>query len=160
MGISPLYVASKHGHSEIVEKLIELGADDQFKTELLKMTSLHVASQHGHLTCVKILIKENLKRFKVNSFDKKEMNLENALKETPLRLACKNGHKNVVAYLIEMGFDVNEIMIHHDVMCNGEILLHTAAKRGHGQVVECLLNNGAICDYHKNFNGIISIVIN
>lgn len=56
-GYTPLHYAARAGHREVVEYLIQLGADVNFPTRANRCTALHRASQQGHLDIVTILLK-------------------------------------------------------------------------------------------------------
>ncbi len=54
---TPLHSASMYGHHQIVELLIEKGADVNIQTEPQKYAPIHSASFAGHLKTIKILVK-------------------------------------------------------------------------------------------------------
>jgi serine/threonine-protein phosphatase 6 regulatory ankyrin repeat subunit B len=55
-GVTPLYTASRHGHTEIVELLLNNKADLNICYEGL--SPLYIASLHGHTENVKLLLNE------------------------------------------------------------------------------------------------------
>jgi serine/threonine-protein phosphatase 6 regulatory ankyrin repeat subunit B len=52
-GVSPLYTASRHGHTEIVELLLNNNADPNICYE--GVSPLYTASLHGHTEIVKLM---------------------------------------------------------------------------------------------------------
>ena len=54
---TPLYYASKHGHLDIVEFLVESGANRILMIFSL-WTTLHYAAQQGHVEIVKYLVSD------------------------------------------------------------------------------------------------------
>jgi hypothetical protein len=86
------------------------------------------AAERGLLNAVLILVREF-------GADVSHVNLS----ATPLMLAAKEGHLDVVRYLVRAGADVNQVS-HY---CTALII---AAHRGHLAVVRCLLEFGAQVD--------------
>ena len=88
-------------------------------------TSLHYAAENGSFSICNLI---------VNHSDDK--NLENSLGVTPLVLAAKNGHMDIVEMFIKDGINDDE--------CNpknilGNTPLHEAAKRGHLNVCQVIV---------------------
>ena len=54
--MTPLYLASKYGHSKIVEYLLKKGADANV-CDYVNKSPLYVASENGHVEVVNILLK-------------------------------------------------------------------------------------------------------
>ncbi|WP_353275368.1 ankyrin repeat domain-containing protein [Wolbachia endosymbiont (group A) of Pipizella viduata] len=83
-----LHSAAKNGHADVVNALIQNGAnvnaEDNFKS-----TPLHNAARNGHIDTVKVLI---AKRADVNAKDIDGY--------TPLHWATRNGHTEIVRILI------------------------------------------------------------
>jgi len=52
--ITPLHYASEHGHTDVIQLLIDHGADIDAKNKW-GTTPLHLASSHGHTEIVKLL---------------------------------------------------------------------------------------------------------
>ena len=82
---SPLLVASRGGHFEVVRLLIESGADLDKATKSTGFTSLLVASQKGHAEVVRLLIEAGAD---------KEKSSNGGI--TPLIMASQRGHLDVV----------------------------------------------------------------
>lgn len=91
---TPLVVAAKNGHVEMVKVLVELGADANDKGRTGR-TTLHIAAEEGQVEVVRLLIGEL--GVDVHAKDKKG--------ETPLHFAAKCGHAGVVRALLELGAD-------------------------------------------------------
>jgi hypothetical protein len=94
-GKTPLIIASKRGHLDIVKKLLEKGADVNCKDANGK-TPLIIASECGHLNIVKNLLGKGA-----------DVNCKDANGKTPLIIASECGHLNIVKNLLEKGADVN-----------------------------------------------------
>lgn len=89
--------------------------------------NIHTAAEHGDLELVKSFIEQNPKLL----HDKDNEG------NTPLHIACLNGKKSIVEFLISQNADVNE----KNNMGNPS--LHFAALGGYADIIEILLENGA-----------------
>ena len=127
-GATPLYVAAKNGHSEVVQHLLAKGGIDVNEADNDGVTPLYAAAQEGHSEVVKhLLAKEDID---VNKADNDG--------DTPLYIAAQNGHLDVVKYLLaKEDIDVNK--------ADYELAtpLYAAAYNGHLNVIERLVENGA-----------------
>jgi transglutaminase-like putative cysteine protease len=122
-GLTPLDIAARRNHKEVVKLLIDNGAD----------VSLHVATHLGDLARAKSLIEEGA-----------GVNAEDFGGETPLHIAAAKGHKEIAELLIAKGADVN-------AKNNwGETPLHTSAAKGHKEIVEYLVGKGADVNIREN----------
>ena len=92
-GKTPLTIASKSGHPEIVGMLINRGADVNARDKYGN-TPLTWASWNGHTEIVQILINRGA-----------NMNLQDNNGNTPLMYASKFGYTEIVRLLIEAGAD-------------------------------------------------------
>jgi len=124
---TPLAVASKYGHLEIVKYLIKAGADNK-KTGL--GVPLTLASENGQLAVVKVLLAAGA-NIKGNDY----LAFENGVKcWTPLSIAVENGHLNVVKLLLSEGADIKEVdqsgALRHPVYSNNIALVRTLLSAG------------------------------
>lgn len=119
-----LHHAALEGHEDVVELLLENGAEvDAPETD--GMTALHWAAFRGSVEVVDILLDY-----------KADITIE-ALSGLPLHWAAGNGQKKVVEALLANGAGVdsrNE---------NGATALHWAAQAEHAETVRVLLASGA-----------------
>ena len=93
----------------------------------IQAEEIHLAAQQGDLTKVKGLLEENPGLLEARSENEK----------TPLHFSAQGGHRELVAFLIEKGADVNAENI------ASETPLHYAAAMGHRDVVDLLISRGA-----------------
>ncbi|PSL19443.1 ankyrin repeat domain-containing protein [Shimia abyssi] len=96
-GVTPLFVAAKFGHVDLVQELLARGADPtifffQDDGAYTVGTALHHAAGYGHIEVVKLLIKAGAD----------PANYEQYI-ATPLHQALRGGHKEVAELLIEAG---------------------------------------------------------
>ncbi|KAF6018926.1 FEM1C [Bugula neritina] len=133
-GATPLVMATKNGHYEVVQFLIEhCGADVElvgsvtFDGETIDgAPPLWCAAAAGHLDIVKFLIQHNA-----------NVNNTTVTNSTPLRAACFDGHFEIVKYLVERNADI-EIANRHGHTC-----LMISCYKGHLDIVKYLLDTGA-----------------
>lgn len=133
-GATPLVIACRNGHQDVVEYLIEIcNADIElpgsviFDGETIEgAPPLWCAAAAGHLGIVKFLIEHGAK---VNSTTRTN--------STPLRAACFDGHLEIVKYLIQNGADM-EVANRHGHTC-----LMIACYKGHIKVAKYLLSLNA-----------------
>ncbi|CAF1114056.1 unnamed protein product [Rotaria sordida] len=91
---SSLIVAANHGHTQIVNYLIEKNAELESKTYIDENTALAVAAIKGHLESVRLLYKSGA-----------SSNVENHEKKTRIVLAAENNQLDVVNFLLEHNHD-------------------------------------------------------
>ncbi|KAK3773373.1 hypothetical protein RRG08_023251 [Elysia crispata] len=152
---SPLHIAAKQGYLEILQCLLENGADLDDKNEE-EETPLHLAAKHGRTNIVRELIKT----------DTTIVNDEDEDSNTALHLAAQCGHHKVVKLLLDLGADVSarnynawtpldlaaskgwtktcSVLLEEDAPVdpidkNKTTPLHLASSFGHSKVVKLLL---------------------
>ncbi|TPX36279.1 hypothetical protein SmJEL517_g01648 [Synchytrium microbalum] len=130
----PLHYASEAGHHEIVQELLESGADANI-IDAIYWSGLHYASRNGHLKAVQILIEHGAN---VNSRGKSEWKgpLFKHWSATPLCLASEYGRKDIVQYLLDKGAIVQP----DDNLWSP---LMYAAVGGHLDIARVLIQGGA-----------------
>lgn len=89
-GETPLYVASRNGFLEIVNSLLDKGADPTSVTKSFAESALYAASEQGHLDIVKVLLARGAKET-MNHTTKEAL--------TAVCIAAKNGFVEVVTEL-------------------------------------------------------------
>ncbi|GLB45326.1 hypothetical protein LshimejAT787_2100860 [Lyophyllum shimeji] len=129
---TPLYRAADNGHGEVVQVLLEHGADINAK-DIDGKTALHgAAAAWSSLAVVRLLLEKGA-----------IVDAKCARGTTPLYEAAqqRDGRgRDVIVLLLEHGADVNAKCI------GGETALHAAAARSSLEVVRVLLEKGAIVD--------------
>jgi ankyrin repeat protein/serine/threonine protein kinase len=137
-GGTPLYWASRNGHSEVVGQLLAAGADvNQARTDT-GTTPLYSASSNGHSEVVGQLLAAGADVNQATTDDG----------STPLYMALSNGHSEVVGQLLAAGADVNQARTD-----NGSTPLYWASSNGHSEVVGQLLAAGADVNQARTGDG-------
>ena len=167
---SPLKVAAQHNQPEILEYLIEKGADIN-GNEAMYNAPIMIAHRKEHIKIVATLLKhdpilpdwlnkddliksymhkaieaddvfsvETLLTCSKAHIDSTEFNFLSFIKLTLLDKACTSGSTEVVAKLIELGASTNLVDNLHITA------LHRAVFNGSPEIVELLLDNGVIVD--------------
>ncbi len=113
-------MAAFRGHTEVVNLLLEKGANIEAKNKF-GYTALHLAAYFGELEVATALIEKEENKKEVNQNQK-----------TPLHLAAQEGHAAIVNLLLEKGANIEA----EDKY--GKTPLHLATFRGHTEVVSAL----------------------
>ena len=128
---TPLYRAAKHGQKDVVQLLLDLGAEPN-KADILGWNPLYVAAQQGHGDVVQLLIDKgaepnkacegttngwtplhraaytgNTHTVNVLLNGGAKPNVADKLQKTPLFLAAIYGHETVIQLLLDRGADPN-----------------------------------------------------
>ncbi|KAG0241203.1 hypothetical protein BGW41_006196 [Actinomortierella wolfii] len=126
-GRSPLMTAARYGHDAVVERLLQLGHDqDEISRDPHDNNILMIAAQHGH-----IAVFERYAR----AFPR-VVHLTNNQGRTALIAAARYGHVEMVKILLDLDADIN----HQDN--DGATALHCAAAYGNLQCIEVLIQRG------------------
>ncbi len=131
---TPLHRASQHGHKDIVDFLLQEGANLEART-VLGMTPLYVAIYSQKRDIVQFLIEKGADIRAVRSDG-----------ETMLHIAAAIGNEGIVDELISNGLDVNVNKRY------GITPLHLASIFGHKATVQTLVSHGADTNA-RNDNG-------
>ena len=122
-----LHFAVHKAHADVVQVLIDAGVDIEAKNDK-GHSPLHMASFLGALTTMKQLVKAGA-----------DVRATDAKRYTCLRLAAFGGHTDAVRYLVSLPeVDLNHRDSYH------RTALQVAVKRKHADVVQVLIDAGAI----------------
>jgi ankyrin repeat protein len=155
---NPYHDAAKYGVTQL-EEAKKTGADINGQ-DSDKRTALHYAAKSNNVESVKFLIANGAK-----------LNIQDEDQETPLFIACDEGFDEVTKVLLEAGADPNILNEDHEAPLSiassdghgacvrlllatkkvdmnnqdegGGTALYYAAKRGHADIVQMLLDAGA-----------------
>ncbi|XP_031640193.1 melanization protease 1-like [Contarinia nasturtii] len=158
---APIITAIKNGNENIIQDLIDDGADVNIANEDGNIP-LHIAASNDLPTVVELLLRNGA-----------SVNAVNKLGYTPLYVAAVNGYEKIVELLIHNGASVNfvdkegysplfsvisggddkmvELLAYNGAsvnVVNGQLMdtptpLHLAAVKGYEKIVEILIHNGA-----------------
>ncbi|XP_067653128.1 serine/threonine-protein phosphatase 6 regulatory ankyrin repeat subunit A-like [Haliotis asinina] len=120
--MTPLLLAAYHGNSDVLELLIEKGAN-ALAVNRKSRNSLHLSCTGGHVDAAKYVL--NQTSVDINSKDCEEM--------TPVMLAASHGKSEVFDMLIKKGADLSVIDK------NGDNILHWACRGGNVKIVNYIL---------------------
>lgn len=123
-GLVPLHYATKKGHSEVVDLLLQY-TDENSQNNKGK-TPLHYAASKGHIGVARLLIEYGA-----------DVNKKDTFGWTPLRAAVNNRHEAIVRLLLENNAYAN---VQSE---DGYSPLHVAADGNDKTIVYLLLNSGA-----------------
>jgi len=133
-GWTPLIQAAYKGHKDIVQILLECGANIDHQAND-GWTALMLAARYGHKDVVQILLENGA------SIDHQS---KDGFGNTALMLATKYGYKDIVQILLENGANID----HRDK--DGWTALYYATGNGHKDIVQILLDNGANINHQDN----------
>ncbi|XP_014277123.3 serine/threonine-protein phosphatase 6 regulatory ankyrin repeat subunit C-like [Halyomorpha halys] len=123
--MTPLHIASRDGSSNCVKVL--LPDADRDIGDKWQNYAIHYAALNGHEEIARMILDK----------DSQERRRINVNHETPLFLASREGHTDVVTLLLQDGMDDFQPDL------NGRTPLHRSASRGHFEVVKLLLSSMA-----------------
>ena len=124
-GPSPLWAAAFSSHTDIVQFLVEEGAEVNWQSED-RGTPLYAAVSKNGTGIVRLLLEHGA-----------DANLKGGEHFRPLNIAAYSGHLVIVRILLEYGVEVNP----DDDYRYGNAL-GAAAREGHADIVRFLLQNG------------------
>ncbi|KAM0256388.1 hypothetical protein ACHAQJ_005039 [Trichoderma viride] len=123
--ITPLHKAAWSGKTDVVKRLLDLGADIEARNKH-DNTPLHDAARSGKTDMVKLLLDRGA-----------DIEAKNKRNNTPLHDAAQSGKSDMVKLLLDQGANMEA------KGNNGNVPLHDAAWNGKANVVRLLLGQGA-----------------
>ncbi len=95
-GFTPLILAATAGHADVVEILLDHGAEIEAQSERTKDTPLSLACSGGRYEVVELLLARGANKEHRNVSD-----------YTPLSLAASGGYVNIIKLLLSHGAEIN-----------------------------------------------------
>ena len=131
-GDTPLLLACYYGYSDIVELLLNYGANLEARDSIDSAMAIHIASSKGHSDIIKTIM-ESYSAKKINNL----VDIEDDTGTTPLMWAAMNNQISAINMLLKYGANINA----QDY--DGWSALHFAAASQSYKAVEILLKNKA-----------------
>ncbi|XP_061472141.1 caskin-2 isoform X3 [Rhineura floridana] len=127
-GQIPLHLSAQYGHYEVSEMLLQHQSNPCLVNKA-KKTPLDLACEFGRLKVAQLLLNSHMcvALLEGQSKDTSDPNYT-----TPLHLAAKNGHKEIIRQLLKAGIEINK-------QTKTGTALHEAALYGKTEVVRLLL---------------------
>jgi ankyrin repeat protein len=138
-GKSALYLAAERGDSEIAKVLLELGLNNDAKTNTQDhQTALQVAALCGHLGVVQLLLSHKVD---VNSTGYPPN------RQTAIQAAASSGNIHIVELMLDHGAEINGPLDQEE----GRTALQAAAQFGNDvRIIKLLLERGAEINAYAN----------
>ncbi|XP_052825426.1 serine/threonine-protein phosphatase 6 regulatory ankyrin repeat subunit B [Octopus bimaculoides] len=124
LGQTPLHLAAKNDHSEVVKLFLKHKQELVSMNSMNGMTCAHIAAERGSVAVIKELMK--FSRATVTTVRNRKTG------NTALHLAASGGHKNVLLTILEAG------ALATDENHHGMTTLHLAAQYGYVHILEAL----------------------
>ncbi|XP_062858824.1 caskin-2-like isoform X2 [Trichomycterus rosablanca] len=134
-GQIPLHLAAQYGHYEVSEMLLQ-HQSNPCSINKAKKTPLDLACEFGRLKVAQLLLSSNMVVALLEG---------NGRDNTPLHLASRNGHKDIIRLLLKAGIDINRTT-------KAGTSLHEAALYGKTDVVKLLLDAGIDVNIRNTYN--------
>ncbi|XP_028824088.1 caskin-2 isoform X2 [Denticeps clupeoides] len=142
-GQIPLHLSAQYGHYEVSEMLLQ-HQSNPCTVNKAKKTPLDLACEFGRFKVTQLLLNSNMVG----------VLLEGEGKETtPLHLAARNGHKDIIRLLLRAGIYINS-------STKSGTALHDAALYGKTEVVRLLLEAGIDVNIRNTCNHTALDVVN
>ncbi|XP_067286656.1 caskin-2 isoform X2 [Pseudorasbora parva] len=142
-GQIPLHLAAQYGHYEVSEMLLQ-HQSNPCTVNKVKKTPLDLACEFGRLKVTQLFLSSNMVVALLEG---------NGRDNTPLHLAARNGHKDIIRLLLKAGIDINRTT-------KSGTALHEAALYGKTDVVKLLLDAGIDVNNRNTYNQTALDIVN
>ncbi|KAE8284555.1 Caskin-2 CASK-interacting protein 2 [Larimichthys crocea] len=149
-GQIPLHLSAQYGHYEVSEMLLQHQSNACLMNKA-KKTPLDLACEFGRLKVAQLLLSSNMVAALLEG-DGGHDSLDSAT-TTPLHLAARNGHKDIIKLLLKAGIDINRAT-------KAGTSLHEAALYGKTEVVRLLLDAGINVNMRNTYNQTALDIVN
>lgn len=148
-GHIPLHLAAQYGHFEVSEMLLQHQSNPCLLNKA-KKTPLDLACEFGRLKVAQLLLSSNMVAALLEG-ERKEPT--DSAFTTPLHLAARNGHKDIIRLLLKAGIDINKTT-------KSGTALHEASLYGKTEVVRLLLDAGVDVNIRNTYNQTALDIVN
>uniref|UniRef100_A0A669F9S5 CASK interacting protein 2 n=1 Tax=Oreochromis niloticus TaxID=8128 RepID=A0A669F9S5_ORENI len=149
-GQIPLHLSAQYGHYEVSEMLLQHQSNPCFMNKA-KKTPLDLACEFGRLKVTQLLLSSNMVAALLEG-ERGNGSLDSP-STTPLHLAARNGHKDIIKLLLKAGIDTNRAT-------KAGTSLHEAALYGKTDVVRLLLDAGINVNMRNTYNQTALDIVN
>ncbi|XP_048673452.2 caskin-2 isoform X2 [Caretta caretta] len=148
-GQIPLHLSAQYGHYEVSEMLLQHQSNPCLINKA-KKTPMDLACEFGRLKVAQLLLNSHMcvALLEGQSKDTSDPNYT-----TPLHLAAKNGHKEIIRQLLKAGIEINR-------QTKTGTALHEAALYGKTEVVRLLLEGGVDVNIRNTYNQTALDIVN
>uniref|UniRef100_A0A3P9IEA0 Si:ch211-119c20.2 n=1 Tax=Oryzias latipes TaxID=8090 RepID=A0A3P9IEA0_ORYLA len=149
-GQIPLHLSAQYGHYEVSEMLLQHQSNPCLMNKA-KKTPLDLACEFGRLKVAQLLLSSNM----VTTLLEGDGGGDSSdwPSTTPLHLAARNGHKDIIQLLLKAGIDMNRAT-------KAGTSLHEAALYGKTEVVRLLLDAGINVNVRNTYNQTALDIVN
>ncbi|KAM9296221.1 caskin-2 [Gastrophryne carolinensis] len=148
-GQIPLHLAAQYGHYDVCETLLQHQSNPCLVNKA-KKTPLDLACEFGRIKVVQLLLNSHLCVSLLEGVTKDPTDPNFT---TPLHLAAKNGHREVIRFLLQAGIEINRVT-------KMGTALHEAALCGKTEVVKLLIENGIDVNIRNTYNQTALDIVN
>ncbi|XP_075998819.1 caskin-2 isoform X3 [Genypterus blacodes] len=148
-GHIPLHLAAQYGHYEVSEMLLQHQSNPCLVNKA-KKTPLDLACEFGRVKVAQLLLSSNMV---VALLDGERKEQTDSSFTTPLHLAARNGHKDIIRLLLKAGIDINKTT-------KSGTALHEASLYGKTDVVRLLLDAGVDVNIRNTYNQTALDIVN
>ncbi|KAK2821072.1 hypothetical protein Q5P01_024031 [Channa striata] len=149
-GQIPLHLSAQYGHYEVSEMLLQHQSNPCLKNKA-KKTPLDLACEFGRLKVAQLLLSSNMVAVLLEG--EGEQDRLDPPSTTPLHLAARNGHKDIIKLLLKAGIDINRTT-------KAGTSLHEAALYGKTEVVRLLLDAGINVNMRNTYSQTALDIVN